>query len=80
MNQLSYEIVAVGVDFFTTRMVESSSLEDRFLYSEQCNSYIVSCGWTVREFEEETLRRVDAAWDEDEEESSLRRVRQTPNA
>lgn len=80
MSQLSYEIVAVGVDFFTTRMVETISLEDRFLYSEQCNSYIVSCGWTVYEFEEETLRRVDAAWDEDEQENSLWRIRQTPNS
>lgn len=66
MTRLAYEAVAAGVDYLTNQMIAAKTIEERFYYSEQCAQYLASCGWTADEFENETLRRIDAAWDEDE--------------
>jgi hypothetical protein len=61
MLKVSYELVATETDRLTIQMVEK--YERREYVSRIDNEFVESCGWTLQEFEEETLRRIDTNWD-----------------
>lgn len=62
MARVSYEIVAFEADRLIVQMVLAPSL---YLIDFYWNAYLNllnSCGWTDREFDKETLRRIDEYW------------------
>jgi len=63
MHRIPYEIVAIEADRLIVRMVLSYELGLSQYYWELYLGYIAACGWTDQEFDQETLRRVDVAWD-----------------
>lgn len=63
MARIPYEIVAIEADRLIVRMVLSYEVGLSLYYWELYLGYITACGWTDREFDLETLRRVDAAWE-----------------
>jgi len=62
MPRLPYEIVAFEAERIIIKMVIAPEWEwpehwDTYI------SYIEACGWTRWEFDNETLKRVDRAWE-----------------
>lgn len=60
--RIPYDVVVIEADRLILRAVVSKTLDRAVDYWNQYLSYIESCGWTNREFDNETLRRVDAGW------------------
>lgn len=59
MTRVPYEIVAIEANKIIVKMAASSSWD----YWEQYIAYIEVCGWTDWEYDLETLKRIDAAWE-----------------
>jgi hypothetical protein len=62
MPRLAYELIVIEADKLLLKMVCAPPWEAHE-YFERYLVFITACGWTDREFDNETLRRVDAAWD-----------------
>lgn len=63
MPRVPYEMVALEADRLIIRMVIAPTPRQASYYWELYLGYISACGWTDRELDQETLRRIDAAWD-----------------
>lgn len=63
MARIPYDSMAPEANRFIINMVSASSWEEAYEYWDQYNDFIETCGWTDREFDLETIRRVDAAWE-----------------
>jgi hypothetical protein len=57
--RIPYELVAIQADALIIRM--TLSLDSRWW--QQYIFFLDACGWTDKEYDQETLRRIDAAWD-----------------
>lgn len=62
MARIPYDIVAIEANRIIIKMVLAPSWE-AYYYWELYISYISVCGWTDQEFDAETMRRIDAAWE-----------------
>jgi hypothetical protein len=62
MPRLPYDLVAIEADKILVKMVCAPSWRAHEFF-ERYLLFITACGWTDLEFDMETLRRVDAAWD-----------------
>jgi len=62
MHRVPYEIVVMEADRLIIKMATSTTWERADYYWDVYISYIEACGWTDQEFDQETIRRVDAAW------------------
>lgn len=69
--KLSYEVVETKVWELTTQIGTVATLDEQLILLDEIDEYIELCGWTVDEWREETLRRVDDNWDEEEDKSCL---------
>lgn len=58
--KLPYDSIAMVADRLV--MLAVVSPEPR-TYMDHYYDFLMSCGWTDRSFDQETLRRVDAAWE-----------------
>jgi len=58
--KLPYDSIAMVADSLV--MLAVVSPEPR-TYMDEYHDFLMSCGWTDRDFDQETLRRVDAAWE-----------------
>lgn len=63
MARVPYEIVAIEASRIIIKMAACSSWDQAFDYWDQYQAYIEVCGWTDWEFDLETIRRIDAAWE-----------------
>ena len=63
MPRIPYEIVAIQADRIIFQMVVAPTMRQTIYYWDLYIDFITACGWTDREFDTETLRRVDAAWE-----------------
>jgi len=63
MPRIPYEIVAIQADRIIFQMVVAPTMRQAIYYWDLYIDFITACGWTDREFDTETLRRVDAAWE-----------------
>lgn len=57
--KLPYEAFVIRANRLIVKMVLSN---DPIHYWDQYTLLLEACGWTDREFDRETLRRIDAAW------------------
>lgn len=62
MNRITYETVEVKVWELTLKMGKSDNEKEQFTIIDQISDYIKACGWSEKEFDEETLRRIDNNW------------------
>lgn len=62
MTKIPYDLVALEADKLIVRMA-LSSIYDSHHYFKLYLVYLSACGWTEYEFDNETLCRIDAAWD-----------------
>jgi hypothetical protein len=63
MVRIPYDTIAIEADRLIVRMAISPTPRQARYYWELYIGFITACGWTDREFDKETLRRVDAAWE-----------------
>lgn len=63
MPRVAYEIVAVEAERLIIRMALAPTIRQAIHYWRRYVEYIEACGWTDREFDLETLKRIDAAWE-----------------
>lgn len=62
MSRLSYEIIAAQA----FRLITAWAVAPHHFYDEAYSTYllfITACGWSDNEFDKETLKRIDASWD-----------------
>lgn len=62
MVRLPYEVVALEANRMIVRMALAPTLRLSIHYWQRYIQFITACGWTDREFDKETLRRIDANW------------------
>ncbi len=62
MAKIPYDLVAIEADKLIIRMA-LSSIYDSYHCFRLYLHYLSACGWTEYEFDNETLCRIDAAWD-----------------
>lgn len=62
MARVAYEIVAVEAERLIIRMALAPSMGQSIYYWRRYIEYIEACGWTDREFDLETLKRIDRTW------------------
>ena len=57
--RIPYELMVIQVNAIIIGMVVSSDIRlwEGYLF------LLDACGWTDQEYDQETLRRIDAAWD-----------------
>ena len=63
MPRIPYEIVAIEANRILIKMAITSSWEESYHFWDLYLEYIDACGWTDREFDRETLRRIDLNWE-----------------
>ncbi len=63
MLRVPYELVAIEADRLIVRMAVAPTPRQASYYWDLYIVYIEACGWTDREMDLETMRRVDAAWE-----------------
>lgn len=64
-NKLPYEMVEPKVLELTAKIGSTNSIEEQIDILDQISNYIELCGWSFEEWQEETVRRIDTGWDED---------------
>lgn len=64
MVKVSYDLIVLEVDKLITSMALSSDFDSSCHYWNQYIFYIDACGWTDYEYDLETMRRIDLAWDQ----------------
>lgn len=64
MTRIPYDSMAPQANRFIINMVSAPSWEEAYDCWDQYIDFIETCGWTDREFDLETLNRVDAAWEQ----------------
>lgn len=62
MTKVPYDLIAIEADRLIIRMVLSSLYGYTFYLKYLL--YLSACGWTDKEFDLETLRRIDCSWEE----------------
>lgn len=62
MARLPYEVVALEADRIIVRMALAPTLQLSLKYWRRYIDFITACGWTDRELDKETLRRIDRNW------------------
>jgi len=63
MSRFPYEMIAVEANRLIDKMALATNYRLYKYYWELYVGYITACGWTDWEFDRETMRRIDAAWD-----------------
>jgi len=63
MTKIPYDLIAIEADKLITEMVVSPMYEHNVFYIKYL-FYLNACGWTDKEFDRETLRRIDCSWEE----------------
>ncbi len=63
MARIPYEMVAIEADRLIVRMAIAPNPGQASHFWDLYIGFITACGWTDREFDLETLRRIDAAWE-----------------
>jgi len=62
MTKIPYDLVALEADKLIVRMALSPIYES-YVYFRMYLFYLSACGWSEYEFDNETLIRIDEAWD-----------------
>jgi hypothetical protein len=63
MPRVPYEYVALEVNRYLIKAVVSKTSESRWYWWDQYLCYLDACGWTDRDFDNETLRRIEIEWE-----------------
>lgn len=63
MFRVPYDIVSVEANRIIIRMAVASSWEESYYYWDLYYSYINNCGWSNKDFDKETLLKIDATWE-----------------
>ena len=63
MSRIPYDIVSIQANILIINMALSCSNYYWQLYI----AYIEACGWSDQEYDIETLHRIDAAWDNEQQ-------------
>lgn len=61
--RIAYDIVSIEVDRLLIKSVTARTPKRSQYYWSEYISYLEACGWTQQEFDEESIRRIDLAWD-----------------
>ena len=61
MKKIPYDLIAIEADKLISRMVLSSEEKNYYLIYLL---YINACGWSEKDFNSETLSRIDSSWEE----------------
>jgi hypothetical protein len=69
--KLPYEVVETKVWELTCQVGTVATLDEQLILLDEIDEYIQLCGWTIDDWREETLRRVDNNWVEEEDKSCL---------
>lgn len=69
--RVPYEILIIEADRLIVQMAIARTPRQAGYYWNLYIEYIKACGWTDREFDLETMRRVDAVWENLGEKSKL---------
>ncbi len=62
MSQIPYESVAIEADRLIVKMVLATTWAQMDYYWDVYLVFLDACGWTDKEFDAETLKRIDATW------------------
>lgn len=63
MVRIPYEIVAPEAEKLFNRLLDNFNDMDLFEeYEEVYVTFIQACGWTLQEYNEEQLKRIDGGW------------------
>lgn len=60
-NKIPYELVSIEADKLIIRSLISEL--HYYKYYMLYLSFLEACGWTDKEYDEETLKRIDRNWD-----------------
>lgn len=63
MTRISYEKIILEADRIITRMALSSNSDIAAYYWKEYTQYITACGWSNEELDNESLKRLEASWD-----------------
>ncbi len=63
MKKIPYEIVEVESSKILQRMLSAQDPAESSKIQEEYFQYLNACGWTLEDFDQELMRRVDADWD-----------------
>ena len=62
-DKLPFEIMEIEVNKFLDHLESITDFNEYFVYKRETYiQYVEACGWTVKEFEQEYLRRIDIGW------------------
>jgi hypothetical protein len=61
-EKIPFAYLGPEVDRLTILSVLSDTLEDRSLFLSHQEEYLKACGWTVKEYEDELINRINANW------------------
>jgi hypothetical protein len=64
-DKVPFELVEPRVIELTTKIGSVQTLDEQLILLEEIDEYIDLCGWTLDEWQEESLRRIDNNWEED---------------
>lgn len=63
MKKIPYEIVEVEASKILQRMLSAQDSIESSNIQEEYFQYLNACGWTLEEYDQELMKRVDADWD-----------------
>jgi hypothetical protein len=61
--RIAYEIVAVEAEKLFNKVVSARNQEEVFQKYKDYTDYLEACGWSVAEYDQEQLKRIDTDWE-----------------
>jgi hypothetical protein len=63
MLKIKYELVEGMIAELILQLATSQSIDEQLSTLDEITNYLEACGWTEKEWTEETLRRIDDSWE-----------------
>lgn len=63
-HRISYDVMAPQAEVLFQKVVAARTPEEMDARYKDYITYIEACGWTVQEYDNEQLKRVDMGWNE----------------
>jgi hypothetical protein len=70
VNRLPFDFVVTLANQLADAAAFCETPEDRILLWDYYERYIEECGWTEKEYDEELLKRINASWATNHEQSN----------
>lgn len=61
-NKIDYDLMTVEAEKLFAKVAAGGSQEEVFAKYKDYTDYIKACGWTVSEYDQEQIKRIDAGW------------------